>query len=68
MTTQPQRPAPSVAEAVAVALEAVAPLLEASAGYRKQAEAAGFSPETADRMAGEFHATMLRLAFSKAGG
>lgn len=62
--TEPTEPNP--AEAMLVLADSLGTLLEAAAGYRSKAEAAGFSPTAAEGMAVELHSHMLRAAFASA--
>lgn len=48
-----------LAEGIATMREMLAPIDEATAGYRKQLEAAGWSPTAAETMALQFHALLM---------
>jgi len=50
-----------VTRAVANLREVFAPIDEATAGYRAQLEAAGWSPQIAEQMADRFHALLIGM-------
>jgi hypothetical protein len=60
---QGDRMASQMAQAMSTMLVAFAPLLEALAGYRAQAEAAGFCHAAAEEMAVALHEGLVRQAF-----
>jgi len=49
-------PSTELAEALVNMSQLIGPMVEASCGYRQQAEAAGFSPSAAEEMAVQYHA------------
>jgi len=49
-------PSAELTEALVNMSQLIGPMLEASCGYRQQAEAAGFSPTAAEEMAVRYHA------------
>jgi len=53
----------AMAKTMATVLIHVTPLLEAVAGYRRQAEGHGFSPSVAEEMASSFHEHLLGFLF-----
>jgi hypothetical protein len=55
----PNQIAHQMAEAVAQIREALAPIDEATMGYRKQLEEQGWSPTAAETMALGFHSLLL---------
>lgn len=54
-----QDAAAAMAAAIATLGETMAPILEAAAGYRKQALEMGFPEEVAGLMAAEYHSALL---------
>lgn len=52
---QPTTAAAQIAASMAAVAENVAPIFEAAVGYRQRAIDAGFDPESASRVAADFH-------------
>lgn len=59
MTLDPGELAHQLAEGIAKIREALAPIDEATLGYKRQLEEQGWSPTAAEKMALAFHAMLL---------
>lgn len=60
-----QEGADGIARAMVMLTGLAEPILEGTKGYQAQAKAAGFSDETADRMAADYHRLAMDLMRSQ---